>query len=278
MLLTAALLTLSLGCRTALDKAAMIEHIRESYQLPPEMEVELGTPSASGIPGFNLLELTFRIGASTQTEKMFLSQDGRHYLLGGFKDLSVHPDNARIEKMAVSGAASRGDEKAPVQVVEYTDFQCVFCERGYRLMRERIMVDYAGKVRWIYKSLPLVQIHPWAKPAAMAVECAKLQSVEKFWKVHDDIFEAQRAINEANFEDKLQAFVKAAGLDAGKFDACLGQKDTLKIVDQDTAEAGNIGISGTPAFVINGHLIPGADYDSIRQVIEEALKGKHGKI
>lgn len=263
----------------ALDKKVLAEHIRETYSgLPPGLEIELGEPKKSEVEGFDILDVTFRAGPGAQTETLYLSKDGKHYILGGFKNLSVHPDNERLKSIDLAGSAARGPKSAPVTVVEYTDFQCIFCKRGYGMMTERIMKDYDKQVRWIYKSLPLTQIHPWAEPAAVAVECAGMQGGDKLWKLHDALFENQEEVTPANFDDKLVKFLDDAKVDKKKFNACYDKQEPLPKVQKDAKEAGAMGIGGTPAFVVNGHLISGADYEALKRAIDESLEGKHGKI
>lgn len=276
MILLMGLLLLAAPGARAADDAAIIEHLRESYNFPAEVKLELSAPRKSAVPGFDERTLTLSMGEQSQNEALFISKDGRHYLLGGFKDLSVHPDLERLRKIDLKDSAARGDAKAPVTVVEYTDFQCPYCQRGYQIMADRIMKDYDGKVRWVYKSLPLA-MHPWAKPAAIAAECAGRQSPEKLWRMHDDFFIRQDEINNGNYEKKIQELAKAAKVDMKRFNACYDKSETLKAVERDMEEARSMGISGTPAFVVNGHLVSGADYQTLRRVVDESLQGKHGR-
>lgn len=275
LLLSAALSSPAL----AVNKAAIIEHIRESYpNIPPEAEITLSDPKPSEVQGFDVADFKLDInsarGTIHQADKLYVSKDGRYYLLGGFKDLRQSPDKERMGKIDLSNAPVRGKKKAPVAVVEYTDFQCPYCEMGYRVMRYKIMKEFGDKVRWVYKSLPLKSIHPWAEPAAIGAACAYRQGEAKFWIVHDAIFDHQKDISLRNVDDKLAEYTKSGGLDAKKFEACYKGRETSAAVDKDVAEAENLSIPGTPAFVINGRLIPSADYDSIKQSIESALK-KH---
>lgn len=298
----------------AVDKTAIIEHIRESYpSIPASVEMTLGDPKPSEVPGFDVLELDIR----GQNEKLYLSKDGRYYVLGGFKDLKTSPDKERMSMMKLSGAPVRGNKEAKVQVVEYTDFQCPFCQIGFWVMRDDIMKKYGTKISWIYKSLPLKEIHPWAETAAIGAECVHKQGDKQFWAVHDAVFDAQKLITVRNIDDVLEGITKAQSFDtvfpdalqhleqmpksmgipedvkgyygkmknnyehslaelkkinADKFKTCYLSKDSAQSVDKDLGEAGNLGINGTPAFLINGRLISGADGDSIRQLIEAALK------
>lgn len=262
----------------ALDKEAVASHLQEAYELPSGVEIELGDPKPSKVPGFQELEVLFKVGGRAQADKLFISDNGRFYILGGFQDVEVSPSQRRIDVMDIRNSAFRGPRQAPVQVVEYTDFECVFCKRGFEMMRDKIMKDYPKKVRWIYKSMPLVAIHPWARPAAVAVECANLQGHDQFWKLHDALFERQREINIANFDEKLALFADQAGIDKKRFDSCYDKQATASAVDRDMAEASQLGISGTPAFVVNGFRIKGADYRGLKKAVDAALKGKYGKI
>ena len=99
-------------------------------------------------------------------------------------------------------------------VVEYTDYECFFCEKGYRIMKN-VMEEFPGKVRWLYKSLPLNSIHPWAQRAAVASECAGLQGQDKLWLLHDAFFEAQSAIKRNNIDRWLR--VGSLGIQPSEF-------------------------------------------------------------
>jgi len=305
----AAILSLAL-CAPALavDKKAIVEHIRESYpNIPAGLEITLGDPKPSEVSGLDVMEMSI----SRQKENLYISKDGRYYVLGGFKDLKTSPDKERMAKMKVSGSPTRGNKSAKVQVVEYTDFQCPYCQFGYRVMRDDIMKQYGSKIEWIYKSLPLKEIHPWAETAAIGAECAHNQGDGQFWALHDVIFDAQKFITARNVDLVLDGFVKGEDLDTvlpgikqaeaeadprkkddvtrlrkvypdirtslrkidkDKFKACYLGKETAQVVDKDLSEAGSLGINGTPAFLINGRLISGADGESIKQLIEATLK------
>lgn len=277
-LVLAALSIISSAAR-ALDKDVLADHLRESYNIPSSIEIAFSTPAEAGVPGFKKSLVTFRRGESASDEALWLSDNGRHYVMGGFKDLKVSPDNERLTKMDLSASATRGPADAPVTVVQFTDFQCPFCQRGFELMRDQVLKEFAGKVRWVYKALPLTGIHPWAEPAAVAVECAKLQGDDKFWAMHDRFFESQREITPENIDAKAAGIIKEAKGDVSKFETCFEAKKTLGAVGRDTTEAEALGISGTPAFLVNGHMAAGgANYQEIKRLVEESLKGRHGKI
>ncbi|HBL15886.1 MAG: hypothetical protein A2X36_06850 [Elusimicrobia bacterium GWA2_69_24] len=274
----ALLLAVAASAAEAPAPKGLEDHVRESYNIPAMVAVKLGAPEASVVPGFQKIKVTFVHRGMEQVETLFLSSDQKHYVMGGFKDLASTPDDERLKKMDLRGAAVRGKAGAPVSVVEYTDFQCPFCQKGYRIMAQKIMKDYPDKVSWVYKSYPLKGMHPWAEPAAVAVECALLQSQDRFWALHDLIFDNQQEIRLQNFDEKLKELAGAAKVDLKKLEACRKESKTLAKVQRDLAETEALGANGAPAFFVNGHAVNGADYDEIRRLIDESLQGKHGKL
>jgi len=268
---TALILSLLCSSASAFDKKALEEHIRETYQIPSEVGIVFGEAKPSEVSGFDLIPVSLKVGPRTQEEKLYLAKDAQHYVLGGFKDLKVLPSQERVKKMDLRASPIRGKADAPVTVVEYTDFQCPFCERGYKIMKDQILKDYEGKVRWVYKSLPL-SFHDWAEPAAMAAECAKQQGQDRFWKMHDMIFDRQGDVSAQEVDARMGEFAKKIGADEKAFAACYEGKKTLELVHRDADEAASLGISGTPAFVVNGQLISGADYGGIKRAVDNALK------
>lgn len=156
------------------------------------------------------------------------------------------PAPAATGKVDLAGAPTLGSKTAKYVLVEYSDFQCPFCERFYSQTELQLRKDYVdtGKIQFIYKHFPLDQLHPNARPAARAAECAKDQG--KFWEYHDALFSTQQ-LDEAGFK-KYAADLK---LDTAKFNACLAadaNKDT--IINAQESEGISNGIQGTPGFVI----------------------------
>jgi len=258
------------------EKKDLIDHIRAAYDFPSSAEVDVSDPQSCDVPGFRLAKLSLRYGAMEHSEDLYISENGRYYMLGKFKDARVHPYEERLKKMDFKDAGVRGKADAPVTVAQFTDFQCPYCQRGFEIMRDRVLKEFPDKVRWVYKSFPLNEIHPWAQPAAVAAECARKQGSEKFWSLHDAIFEAQREISADKFEEKLNELAKKAGVDAKALMACNDKEETLPTVRRDVKEAAEVGVNSTPSFVVNGRIVAGADYNALRRIIEDFL-GKKGE-
>ena len=163
-----------------------------------------------------------------------------------------------------------GDEKAPVTIVEYSDYQCPFCERFFTESELLLRKEYieTGKVKMIYRDFPLPG-HPYAMPAALAANCAKDQG--KFWAYHDVLFKKQ---NELANLDYVQV-AKDLGLNTADFKSCLDSKKYQSQIQKDFEEGSNIGVNGTPTFFINGKQLVGAQpYSSFKTAIDQELNNK----
>src|ERR671935_178826 len=160
---------------------------------------------------------------------------------------------------------SRGPNNAPVTIVEFSDFQCPYCGREYPVI-ERLMKEYDGKVRLVFRHYPL-DFHPFAQKAAEAGACAQDQG--KFWELHDKMFTNQNKLAVTD----LKAYAKLLGMDAPKFDKCLDSGEKKALVDEDMKAGTAAGVNGTPAFFINGIFVNGAQpYERMKQAVDRELK------
>lgn len=175
------------------------------------------------------------------------------------KSIADGPVNIKVNK----DDRVLGNEDASVTIVEFSDLQCPYCAKFHTTMNQ-IARDFPGQVRWVYKHFPLESIHPFAKRAALATECAGEQG--KFWEYTNYLFESQSKIN----NEFLKESAKNLKLDSDKFDKCLDGERYLSKVNSDIAEGRKAGVAGTPASFINGKLIKGAEsYETIKRMMEE---------
>ena len=147
----------------------------------------------------------------------------------------------------------RGDKNAPITIVEYSDFQCPYCQRGFQTV-ESVIAKYGPKVRFVYKHLPLVAIHPNALPTAKWLEAVAMQSPDKSWIFHDIMFKNQSSLN----EDFYKKTVKDLGLNVEKAAKDAQSQAVADKIEADTKEAKEFGFTGTPGFLINGIPLRGA--------------------
>jgi len=168
-------------------------------------------------------------------------------------------------EVAVDPARLRGDPKAPVTIVEFSDFQCPFCQRVQPTLLE-LLARYPGKVRIAYRDYALTQIHPRARKAAQASRCAGEQG--KFWQYHDMLYADVAKLADAD----LAANAQALKLDEQKFGACLESGKYGAGVDEDQKLGVNAGVNGTPAFLVNGIMLEGAQpFTAFEKIIESEL-------
>lgn len=168
-----------------------------------------------------------------------------------------------------------GDPGAPVEVIEFSDFQCPFCERFFQAVEPQIINEYVktGKVKFVYRNFAFLGAE--SVRAAEAAECAADQG--KFWEYHDYLFNQQSGENQGAFADaKLKQFARAVGLDGALFDSCLDGGKHKNEVERDLEDGRNAGVTGTPATFVNGKMISGVSstrpYDPFKQAIDEALR------
>jgi protein-disulfide isomerase len=140
-----------------------------------------------------------------------------------------------------------GDEGADITIVEFSDFQCPFCQRAFdgaiaSLKQSDLFKN--GEVNLVYKHFPLNSIHPQAQKAAEASVCAQKQG--KFWEMHDKIFANQGQLD----VNSLKTYAAELGLNSGQFNSCLDSGEATGKVNTDTKQATDAGGRGTPYFVI----------------------------
>lgn len=167
-----------------------------------------------------------------------------------------------------------GDPNAPVLIVEFSDYQCPFCLRHFQQTMPKLREQYidTGKVRYVFKDFPLDSIHPQARKAAEAANCAGKQG--QYWAMHDRLFaEQDRWAGNADAVGVFKAFAADLGLDTAAFAACLDGGETAAEIEEDVSEGLVAGVQGTPAFFINGRFISGAQpFEVFQQVIESLLR------
>jgi len=192
---------------------------------------------------------------------------------GGRKVQQRVPTTATV---SLSGGESLGNKDAKVAIVEFSDFQCSFCGRFYNGAFKEIRKNFVdtGKVVFVYKDFPL-PFHEHAMKAALASHCASDQG--KYWKMNDVLFENQRDLSD------MKKLAGKAGLDISVFEKCMKSEKSLDDVKANIDEGREIGVRGTPSFVIGrvkdgkvtGVIVPGAaPYATFRDNLNNVLTGK----
>ena len=159
----------------------------------------------------------------------------------------------------------KGPKEAKITIVEFSDFECPYCKKGSETMKE-VLKKYKGKVNYYFRDFPL-SFHKRAKPMANAARCASDQG--KFWPLHDKLFDNQ---SKSSDED-LIALGKELKLDMEKYEACVKGMTHIAAIEKDFVDGQNVGVSGTPAYFINGVFLSGAvPLKKFEEIIEKELK------
>lgn len=162
-----------------------------------------------------------------------------------------------------------GPKDAKITIVEYSDFQCPYCSRGFQTVQE-VKKAYPNEIRFVFKHLPL-EFHPKALPAAKYFEAVARQGADKAYKYHDYVFSNQGELNSRG-EDFMKEAAKKAGADMKKLAKDLADPTLMDRITKDTAEAQKFGFSGTPGFIINGVSLRGAyPFAEFKSIIDREL-------
>jgi len=180
------------------------------------------------------------------------------------------------QDVPIDNAFSIGDPNAPVTIVEYTDFQCPFCSRHFQETYPQIRENYVdeGLVHYVFKDFPLNNIHPQASLAAQAARCAGDQ--ESFVEMHDLLFARQNEWSGKSPTDIFAGYAEELGIDRAAFEQCLADGTHADAVDADLQEGVQLGVTGTPAFFINGYPVSGAQPYSLFERAIESLMAEAG--
>jgi len=161
-----------------------------------------------------------------------------------------------------------GPADAPITIVEFSDYQCPFCRRWHAEVYKPLLAAYPGKIRLVYRNLPLTSIHPDALGAAEAAMCAGEQDV--YWKYHDKLFSSESLGNPAYLQ-----YAQDLGLNMSVFESCITNHKYQTAIQTDSNFAIDLGINSTPTFFINGLALVGAQpLDVFKQVIDKELRGE----
>ena len=176
----------------------------------------------------------------------------------------ARPDPERRYSVRTEGAPEKGAEDAKLAIVEFSDFQCPFCSRVTPTLKQ-IEQEYGDRVRIVFKHLPL-GMHPKAPDAHAAAEAAHRQG--KFWEMHDKIFANQAAMS----PEQYATYAKELQLDMEQFKRDVASSDVKARIDADAKEAASLGVTGTPAFFVNGRFLSGAQpFAAFKALIDEEL-------
>ena len=292
----------SLACAQPADEStakqesdAVRERIIENLKLQlPQLRqaqaITVGPMTSSAVPGFRQAMLT--INQRNQVP-ILIRDDGEQALLLAAPPVDVSRSVAEVQQQleaeneerrttlteAAADMPVRGADDAPVTMVAFSDFQCPYCARSISLI-DQVLDRYENQVKFVFLHYPLPN-HGWAKPAAVAAQCAARQDEEAFWTVHDAYFANQGQITEDNVIEQTAGYLQETGIDMGAWRTCATDtasdthQEASQVVDTSLQTGQQLGVRGTPTFFIDGEMMQGPrSVESFGARIEEAAAAK----
>lgn len=245
------------------------KYLRNLFAWGPDFQLKLGTVVPSPSPEIYEIPIEVTTNGQTDTGSIFVTKDAQFIIRGEIKQINADPFAENRAKIHLEGAPFRGPATAKVTVVDYSDYECPHCQQLYRNLKS--LESKYPQVKFVSKSFPLVQIHPWAMNAAIGAQCALDQSPQAYWQVHDALFDNQDVLSADNIWDKLISFATKAGIPADTFRACMTSPESKAAVQQQIEEAQSLKIQSTPTVYVNGRETIGGDPSAIDQYISFEL-------
>jgi len=249
--------------------------IRSRFDLPPSVDVHLGTKTKSELLGYQLLPVTLTQGSQSEEFKFLVSDDNKTLARFDKYDLTVDPKTT----ISTVGRPVRGAADAPVTIVSFDDLECPYCSQMHSQLFPDTLNRYAGKVKFVYKDFPLEEIHPWALHAAVDANCLAAQDGVAYWNFVDYVHAHGAEIAPDQKAETAFASLDKIATDEGAkqkvnpdtLKACLAKQDTTG-VEASIAQGRALNIGATPTLFINGEKLGGAlPKDQLWKVIDREL-------
>jgi protein-disulfide isomerase len=255
----------------ALDKSDLEFYVRHLYVYGPQISIAVADPAPSEIEGLLKVVVKASYKMASKEHEFLVSKDGKHIFEGQTYEVDKNPFHKVNETIDTTSAPAFGKEGASVVLVVYSDFECPFCAKEAQVLRGNFLHEYAGRARLYFRDFPL-NIHAWAKDAAVAGRCIYNQEPEAFWEYHDWIFANQKNITPENLQAKVGEFLQGKKVDSLKFSQCFSKKETLAKVEESIAEGQAIGVNSTPSLFVNGRRLGGSpEWEQLKSIIDYEL-------
>lgn len=258
----------------ARDEAVKV-FLQRKFRIPAVQEIKLGPLERTGIAGLygRRVTVTNDKGQSASI-LMFTNPEETKAVIGQYIDLQGDPwGRIDMRMIHLDDRPTLGPADAPVTIVEFADFECPFCAHAFGEIETLANTTYKGKIKVIFKNYPL-NVHPWAKTAALGAECARLQNPEAFWDFARYYYATQGQITIKNVQQKIDNEASKLKLDDASLKACMAGTAASARIAEDQADANAVKVSSTPTFFINGIAVVGLPEGKVFNfVIDSELAG-----
>ena len=260
--------------RAAYDRSSLETLVRYLLLWGPEVKLDFEAPRPSPIAGYKEVRVRATYGEGSQTETLFVSDDGKRVIQGSVYDVNRDPFRRVAERISLQNQPRRGPPNAPLALVVFSDFECPMCRRLADDLKSNVEKTYRGQASIYFKDLPLAARHPWAVEAAVAGRCVFHQNPEAFWAYHDWIFAHQSEITLDKFREHALTAIQSTSINREKLVSCMDSRETEPEIKESQREASDLGVSGTPTVFLNGRKMPGPSWPHLRSAIDFELKKK----
>ena len=253
---------------------ALKTYMQKHFRLASLDWIHLGPMTETALPGIFAREITVTNDkGQTAHVTMYSDRQETKLIVGQLVDLASDPwGRTDLRPLHLEDRPTLGPSDAPVTMIEFADFECPYCAHAFNQVETLVNTTYKGKVRLIFKNYPLAA-HPWAKTAAVAAECARLQNPDAFWEFARHFYTNQGSINPGNVKQDSDQLAAKLKLDPKLFDACMAGTTAPKRIAEDTADGSAVHVNSTPTFYINGIPLVGLPEDSVFAMVINAELG-----
>lgn len=254
-----------------------IDKISAGAETPSEAEVRAAYDDWRGSQGFDGRSFEEMGGLianhmrDQNKQRLIMNEFQRLQEKYGFEEFDDAPVAPRVELTVGDSEPIRMSPQAKVTVVEFTDFECPYCQKAQSTV-SALRAQFGDRVRWVVKDFPL-SFHPNAMGAHIAANCVLRQDRQKYWEFFDQLF-AENRPRDVLAPARLRSSAQSLGIDMAKYDACLTDPSVQAEIQANIEEGGKAGVNGTPSFFINGAVAGEGmpPLPAFKKLIEDELK------
>jgi protein-disulfide isomerase len=255
------------------DREKIIHYVRDRFAVPDSVKITMTDLRASAYSDFLETTITLDDGKDKRSQPLFVSKNMRYLVEGSIFNLAGDPREEIVRLISLPDQPIQGPANAPVTLVEYSDLECPICAHLQEELETDIVPKYGNKLRVVFKEFPLVNIHDWALPAAIAAQCVYQIDPSKYVDFRSTVYKNQASVTGDHARDMLLHFGAEVGIDNMKLAACIDSKSTLSRVEANMHEGDALGVNQTPTSFINGRTLVGAPVSTdFYKLIDEAMR------
>ena len=252
--------------RPSMEMLNSFMHHMFGYDPMIKWKVESVRPSE--VPGVTQVVVTFGEPPQQRTA-FYVGSDLEHALIGQIIPFGADPfAPVRMKLAADAKGPVQGGASAPVEIVEFSDFECPHCKKAQPKLEQ--LMNESPNARLVFENFPLSNIHKWADLAADYADCIARSNPDKFWKFFHSVFDQQEQITDETAANKLSALAADAGIDAAATATCANSPETKARVNQQYELGVSVGVNATPTLFLNGRKIENVN-DTPIEVLKQMI-------